>query len=186
MTRWGIASGQNGRCSKLAFCLFAALVSTAAKSIPPPDQQTAIVTFYVHGTATGGLYPGSKHGTFDGLIFDGNNALVSFQEGIFIHNNRFITLRLPAGPHDFVATMNAEPHREGHVVVTLLPGHQYFLRAQYDNPIVSNEGAKARLDPVTCEEAHKDAPNAKSLHPKHPSAALLTQLVSTEEMPPCQ
>jgi len=164
-----------------------ATVSVAgAQNTPPPEQQTAVVTFYSHGTATGGLFPSSKHGTFDGLIFDGTDPLVSFGEEVFIHNNRFITLRLTAGPHDFVPTMSAQPQKEDHVRVTLLPGHQYFFRAQYELPIASTGGQRARLDSMTCEEAHKEVPHAKPIHPKHPSATLTAQLVPIEEMPPCQ
>lgn len=173
--------------AKLPCCAlaFAAASLAGAQNAPPTDQQTAIVTFYTHGTVKGGLLPGSKHGTFDGAIFDGRNVLVSFfHEEVLTHNNRFITLRLPLGPHDFVATTGDQPRHEDHIEVTLLPGHKYFFRAQNETGITG--GQKARLDPMTCEEAHKEASGAKSFHPKHPSPELSAQFVSIEEMPPCQ
>jgi hypothetical protein len=176
---------------KYAFCLLVlATTSTSnavAQKMSQPDQQLATVTFYAQGSQLTSGLPGSKHGIFTGRIFDGKEALVTFHEGFIGHNGRFITLQLPAGPHDFAATNGTHAKPEEHLALTVLPGQQYFLRAQNESSgFVIVESEKARLDQRTCALAHGDAPQAKPLQPKHPPAALPAQRISIEEMPSCQ
>ena len=80
MSRHSIILRRTASFAKLPCCAlaFAAASLADAQNSPPTDQSTAIVTFYTHGTVKGGLLPGSKHGAFDGAIFDGRNVLVSF------------------------------------------------------------------------------------------------------------
>ena len=149
--------------------------------------QDATVTFYSRGSfATSGL-PGSKHGVFYGGIYDHDERLVVFHEGLIIKNNRFLTLRLPAGPHEFVASNAKRPGNEVSIPITLEPGKQYFFRAQNESSgIILVEFEKARLDQVSCGDAHKDAGDAKPLNPKHPPKTLAAMRVNTETMPSCQ
>lgn len=146
----------------------------------------ATVTFYAHGSFwTSGL-PGSKHSLFVGKIFDGSNPLLSFHEGLVTKNNRFVTLHLPAGPHDFAAADGNAPKSEVHIPITLEAGKQYFFRAQDESSgIVVVTWTKARLDQVTCREAQTDAPEAKPLKPKHSTPALASSRVDLLTMPGC-
>ena len=120
----------------------------------------ATVTFYAQGLWSSGL-PGTKHGIFYGSIFDGNQRLVTFQEGFFIKNGRFLTVHLPAGAHDFIATNSKQPKREQRNPISLEPGKQYFFRAQNESSgIVIVEWEKARLDQVSHEVAQQEASRA--------------------------
>ena len=148
--------------------------------------EDATVTFYTHGSQIKTGLPGSKSGIFWGTIYDGNQRLFSFYEGFVPKNNRFIIVRLPAGPHDFSASFDRHPSRKYHTLISLEPGKQYFFRAQSESRgIVIVESESGRLDQTTCQAAKDEATDARPLEPKHPSQALSLIRVPAASMPSC-
>jgi hypothetical protein len=71
---------------------------------PSAFAQDALVTFYTHGSRMKGGLPGTKNGIYFGKIYDGDLQLFSFYEGVAVKNNRFVTLQMPAGNHNFSAS----------------------------------------------------------------------------------
>ncbi len=149
--------------------------------------QEATVTFYSHGSYLTSGVPGTKHGMFFGAIYDGAVKLTGFAEGFVEKNNRFITIHLPVGRHEFTATNSKHPGKEAKVPIVLEAGKQYFFRTQNESSgIVLIEWEKARLDQVSCAEAHNEAANARPLKPRHPPTGLAAMRVNIETTPTCQ
>lgn len=151
--------------------------------------QTAQVTFYVHGSRWKSGLPGTNTGIFYGSVYDGTQRIFAFHQGFFSpapKNDRFVTLAMPAGPHDFAAWYGRHPTSGQHLAVTLEPGQQYFFRAQSESRgIVEIEFEHGRLDQVTCKTAHQDAPTAKPLQVRHPLPAFVSMRMPLAEMPSC-
>jgi hypothetical protein len=147
--------------------------------------QNATVTFYTHASKLYG-YPGAKHGLFYGRIYDGDHLLFSFRDGFFVKNNRFITLKLPGGPHTFAASYGKDPSKSSQFPIVLETGKSYFVRAQSESKgILIVEVEQGRLDQVTCQAAHQDSDKAKVLSDKTVSPNFAASLVPTQSMPPC-
>jgi hypothetical protein len=149
--------------------------------------QNAQVTFYVHGSRLKTGLPGTNTGIFYGAIYDGTQQLFPFHQ-VFttLKNDRFATLNVPPGPHDFAAWYGNHPTSGHHLVVTIEPGKQYFFRAQSESRgIIEVEVEHGRLDQVTCQIAHQEAPNAKPVEVRHPSATFTSMRALLQSMPPC-
>jgi len=174
--------GPRWRNALLFAILFASMATVVVAQAPD-----ATVTFYSKGSMLTSGLPGTKHGIFYGSIFDGNQRLVTFYEGVFIKNGRFLTVHLPVGEHNFIATNSKQPKNEQRNPTLLEAGKHYFFRAQNESSgIVILEWEKARLDQVSCEVAQEEASRAKPLHPKLPPTSLATMRVSIEAIPSCQ
>src|ERR1700720_2290502 len=114
--------------------------------------QDALVTFYTHGSRLKGGLPGTKNGIYFGGIYDGDHQLFSFYEGVAVKNNRFVTLQMPAGNHNFSASYKKKPSDEQQIA--LEPGKHYFFRAQSESSgVIVWEFEKGRLDQVSCSTA---------------------------------
>jgi len=133
--------------------------------------------------------PGTKNGIFWGGIYDGDQRLFSFFErGVFnaVKNNRFVTLRMPAGNHNFSASYKKKPSDEQRVQIALESGKHYFFRAQSESSgVIVWEFEKGRLDQVSCTTAQSEAAEAKPLVAKHITPVLKTMSVSEQSMSPC-
>ncbi|MDQ2833874.1 MAG: hypothetical protein M3Y50_09050 [Acidobacteriota bacterium] len=149
--------------------------------------QSAQVTFYVHGSRLKSGLPGTDTGIFYGSIYDGTQQLFPFHQGFsFAKNDRFATLSIASGPHDFAAWYGGHPTSGHHLALILEPGMQYFFRAQSESRgIVEIEIEHGRLDQVTCQIAHDEAPNAKPIEIKHPSPNFISMHVPLQSMPSC-
>ncbi|MBB5338150.1 hypothetical protein [Tunturiibacter gelidoferens] len=149
--------------------------------------QSTQVTFYVHGSRLKSGVPGTNTGIFYGSIYDGTQRLFPFHQGFsFAKNDRFATLNIPPGLHDFAAWYGSHPTSGHHLAITLEPGKQYFFRAQSESRgIVEIEIEHGRLDQVTCQIAHEEAPNAKPIEIKHPSPNFISMHVPLQSMPSC-
>jgi hypothetical protein len=133
----------------------------------------------------GGI-PGTKNGIYYGGIYDGDQCLLSFYEGVAVKNNRFVTLKMPAGNHNFSASYKKKPSDEQRVQIALEPGKHYFFRAQSESSgVIVWEFEKGRLDQVSCTTAQSEAAEAKPLVAKHMTRALKTMSVSEQSIPPC-
>jgi len=185
-TGWPIFLGftRRGELSKEARSLAVAILA----SIPcHAFAQNAQVTFYVHGSRLKSGLPGTNTGIFYGAIYDGAQQLFPFHE-VFstLKNDRFVTLNMPPGAHDFAAWYGKHPTRGHHLAVTIEPEKQYFLRAQSESRgIVEIEIEHGRLEEVTCQIAHQEAPNAKPVEVRHPSATFTSMRAPLQSMPPC-
>lgn len=152
-------------------------------SSPP---KLSIVTFYSHGVFMQTGVPGTKNGIFLGSIFDGDQRLFSFYEGFVGKNDRFVTLTMPAGIHNFSASSGKSSRKEKHVTVNLEPNKRYYFRAQNESKgVIVWESEKGRLDQVNCQTVQDDAAKAKPLKPKHETQALRAMRVAEESIPPC-
>lgn len=130
--------------------------------------------------------PGTKSGIFSGGIYDGDQQLFSFFEGKIIKNNRFVTLQMPAGNHNFSASYKKNPSNEKHIQIALEPGKHYFFRAQSKSSgVIVWEFEKGRLDQVSCTTAQSEAAEAKPLTAKHITPALKTMSVHEQSIPTC-
>lgn len=171
-------------CLSLLGCLLALFV------LMPPSYafgQDATVTFYAHGSSRKTGLPGSNSGMFWGVIYDGGQPLFSFYEGFTPKNDRFVTIRLPAGRHDFSASFDKHPSRKHHIPISLEPGKQYFFRAQSESRgVLLVESESGRIDQVTCEIASQEGADAKPLRPKHPSQVLGSSRIPATAMPSCE
>jgi hypothetical protein len=149
--------------------------------------QNAQVTFYVHGSRLKTGVPGTNTGIFYGAIYDGTQQLFAFHE-VFstLKNDRFATLNVPPGPHDFAAWYGKHPTSGHHLVVTIEPGKQYFFRAQSESRgVIAVEVEHGRLDQVTCQIAHQEAPSAKPVEIRYPTATFTSMHAPLQSMPPC-
>lgn len=154
--------------------------------LPYLSAQDSLVTFYTHGSRIKGGLPGTKDGIFYGAIYDGNQRLFSFFEGVMVKNNRFVTLRIPTGAHDFFASYSKHPSTDRHIPISLESGKSYFFRAQSESSgVVVFEVEKGRLDQVSCQTAQAEAAEAKPLEPKHQTQALTTLRVIQASIPSC-
>ncbi len=179
---------RNSQPKVLCMLLTAALaLSARAQDGPSNIQPPATVTFYVHGSRLKSGVPGTNTGIFYGAIYDGTKQLFPFHQGFTIaRNDRFATLTMPPGPHDFAAWYGKHPTSGHHLAVMLEPGKQYFFRAQSESRgIIEVEIEHGRLDLVTCQTAHQDAPEAKPVQVKHPSPDFTSILEPLQSMPPC-
>ena len=176
-TRKGVMSSE---ARPLSLAILLALSSCAF-------AQSTQVTFYVHGSRLKSGLPGTNTGIFYGSIYDGSQRLFPFHQGIStVKNDRFATLNIPPGPHDFAAWNGKHPTSGHHLAVTLEPGKQYFFRAQSESRgIVEIEIEHGRLDQVTCQIAHQEAPNAKPIEIKRPSPDFISMHVPLQSMPSC-
>ena len=176
-TRRGVMSSE-ARCLSLAILLALSFHGFA---------QSAQVTFYVHGSRLKSGLPGTNTGIFYGSIYDGTQLLFPFHQGIStVKNDRFATLNIPPGPHDFAAWYGRHPTSGHHLAVALEPGKLYFFRAQSESRgIVEIEIEHGRLDQVTCQIAHQEVPNAKPIEIKHPSPSFISMRVPLQSMPSC-
>jgi hypothetical protein len=154
--------------------------------------QESIVTFYMHGSLwTTGL-PRSKHGVFNGNVFDGSQELFAFHDGLFDHNNRFITLRIPAGRHIFGATYGKNPQANETIQIDLNPDEHYFVRAQGETFGIGSSVVKfGRLDLMYCADALTDlGGNATPLKDKALSKYTRTRrtdmVVDEASLPSCK
>jgi hypothetical protein len=168
-------------------CSISLFAQTASSVAPLQKAQTAQVTFYVHGSRLKSGLPGTNTGIFFGAIYDGAKQLFPFHQNFtFVRNDRFTTLNMPAGQHDFAAWYGKHPTSGHHLVVTLEPGKQYFFRAQSESRgIIEIEIEHGRLDEVTCQIAHQDSPDAKPVEVKHPSPDYVSLLEPLQTMPSC-
>jgi hypothetical protein len=148
--------------------------------------QDALVTFYTHGSRLKGGLPGTKNGIYFGGIYDGDQQLFSFYEGVAVKNNRFVTLQMPAGNHTFSASYKKKPSDEQHIQIALELGKHYFFRAQSESSgVIVWEFEKGRLDQVSCSTAQIEAAEAKPLVAKHVTPALKTMSVHEQSIPTC-
>jgi hypothetical protein len=153
---------------------------------PSAFAQDALVTFYTHGSRMKGGLPGTKNGIYFGKIYDGDQQLFSFYEGVAVKNNRFVTLQMPAGNHNFSASYKKKPSDEHRIQIELEPGKHYFFRAQSESSgVIVWEFEKGRLDQVSCSTAQSEAAEAKPLVAKQMTPALKTMSVHQQSIPTC-
>ena len=153
--------------------------------------QDALVTIYSHGSNLTSGIPGTHHDVYNGNIFDGDQGLFSFFEGRFEHNNRFLTFRLPPGPHTFGASNGRRPVPRETLLVDLKPGEHYFIRAQGESagvPVLFTV-QHGRLDLMPCKDAQIDLKKAQPLKDKalwkYARARQATLVVTESSPPPC-
>ncbi len=151
--------------------------------------QDATVTFYSHGSIWTSGIPGTKHDVYLGGIFDGKQELFWFHDRFFAHNNRYLTLHLPSGPHSFGASNGKRPEAREMLDVVLEAGNIYFIRAQGESAGIPGvfEIQHGRLDLMTCAEAQTELEKAKMLKDKSLSKytrAHQATLVVDETSPP--
>lgn len=132
------------------------------------QAQEATVTFYSHGSYWTSGIPGTKHDVFFGRVFDGSTQLFHFADGLFLHNNRYITFRLSPGLHTFGASNARRPQLRETLQLELKPGETYFIRVQGETKGVPGifEIQHARLDLMSCSEAQTELAQAKPLKDK--------------------
>lgn len=161
------------------------MVAGSVLYLPNVAAQDEVLTFYSHGSmATTGL-PGAKHGIFYGRIYDGNQFLLSFRDGVFVKNNRFVVMSLAPGLHTFSASYSSHPAKNSKFTIMLESGKNYFLRAQSESSgIFVLEFEKGRFDQVSCEVAHQDTENAKPLE-KNVASSLAGRVVPGQLIPSC-
>jgi hypothetical protein len=143
--------------------------------------QDVEVTFYSGGSQWADASPATNSGAFTGYLFDGRELLT----GIGAH--RFVTLRLPAGPHVFSASLNGtHPANNSALPMTLVEGQRYFIRALLEirgvAPLVFSKG---HLDEVSCDVAHHDADKAKPVEYKHVAKSWRGKMVDGSSLPAC-
>jgi hypothetical protein len=148
--------------------------------------QDATIVFYSHGSSMSSGLPGSKHGVFFGAVYDGDERLLVFKEGIFLKNNRFAIFELPAGLHTFSASYNKHPSKDHPLQIDLKAGQNYFVRAQSESSgILVVEIEHGRLDRTTCEDAHLETLNAKPLPAKAISSTASGEWLRDQSIPDC-
>jgi hypothetical protein len=141
----------------------------------------AFVTFYTEGSlATYGV-PGSKHGYFMGVIFDGQQNLG------YLRRHRFMTMRFSPGEHIFSASYSGKhPAENSQLSLKLEEGKNYFIRAESESRgiyIVDSE--KGRLDLVACEAAHAELQKATAVAEKHVPKDVRDRVVQDKSLPEC-
>jgi hypothetical protein len=153
--------------------------------------QEAIVTFYSHGSnLTTGL-PGVGHDVYYGHIFDGTQGLFSFHDGFFLHNNRYLSLRLAPGTHTFGASNGKRPEARETLQVDLKPGESYFVRARGDSYGVPGVFTlqHGKLELIPCATAQGEMANAKPLKDKalwkYTKARRAAMVIDETNPPPC-
>jgi hypothetical protein len=131
-------------------------------------QQEATVTFYTHGSPWTTGIPGTHHDIFIGSIFDGTQGLFTFRDAYFAHNNRFLTLRIPAGTHTFGASYGKAPRPRETVTYDLKAGEHYFIRAQAETAGMPGvfTAQHGFLEYIPCVEAQVDLIKATPLKDK--------------------
>jgi hypothetical protein len=154
--------------------------------MPAAFAQDAVVTFYSHGSnLTSGL-PGSKHGIYFGIVYDGNQALLSFREGFVGKNNRFAVFRVPAGSHTFSASYSSHPSKGHSLTIELKAGQDYFIRAQSESSGIGIvEVEHGRLDEVSCTVANEETAKAKALPLRVISSKMSGNLLQPQLVPSC-
>ena len=159
----------------LLFCLLTLSSWSAAAA------NDAIVPFYTEGSlATYGV-PGSKHGYFMGVIFDGQQSLAH------LRRHRFMTMRFSPGEHVFSASSSGKhPADNSQLSLKLEEGKSYFIRAESESRgiyIVQSE--KGRLDAVTCETAHAELQKATAVEEKYVPKDVRDRLVQDKSLSEC-
>ena len=148
---------------KPALCLLASAIL-----LPPCCQsQTGTVTFYSSNNpikdqlkepiTLSGQYP-----AFHGYLFDGEERLAHLNRG------RFLTLRLPPGPHTFSAVYNSKKPGKAIVEINIQSGQHYCIRlsTKYKNPagpLLPVSLVNGQIEQVDCQQALKEAEKAKPL-----------------------
>jgi hypothetical protein len=159
----------------LFFCLFAFSTWSTAST------NDAFVTFYTDGSLVTYGVPGSKHGYFAGVVFDGQQSLG------YLRRHRFMTLRFPAGEHVFSGSYSGKhPAENSQLSLKLEEGKSYFIRAESESRgiyIVDSE--KGRLEVVTCEAAHADLQKSTAVEEKHVPKDIRDRLVQDKSLPEC-
>lgn len=149
--------------------------------------QSATVVFYSHGSGMSSGFPSSKHGVFDGHIFDGEQYVFSFRDGYFVRNNRFLAFRFSPGPHTFSASYANHPDPKREVTLTLEGGRTYFLRAQSEaGGIVALEMERGRLAQMSCDVVQRETKKAKPLPASSIAPKMAANVVETQTVPACQ
>ncbi len=151
------------------------------------EGQAATVTFYTNGShLTSGL-PGSKNGIYYGGVFDGNQLLFRFRDGLFVKFHRFITLSVPPGLHTFSASFGKHPAKNSQLRLSLDAGRQYYVRARSESSgILVVEIEKGQLDVVSCAVAHEEASKLQPLTARALAKDTPYARVQTQTIPACQ
>jgi hypothetical protein len=152
------------------------------------NAQEATVTFYTNGSVLATATPGNKHGIFAGSIFDGDLALFRFQgHGFEKNQDRFVTVTLPPGPHNFAASYSKDASHDTHVTLVLEAGSHYFLRANAEAKGIVIIGSETGiLNEVDCNIAHQEIGKGKALVPRRVAPSVQATTSSSEPLPSCQ
>jgi hypothetical protein len=144
------------------------LVVVACGALPVHGAgQSAVVTFYSHGSRLKSGVPGTNDGIFYGCIYDGNERLGCFRDGFFVRNNRFAVFDLAPGVHTFSASYGKHPAKNSQTTVLLEKGKHYFFRAQSESRgVIEIEWERGRLDEIDCNVARDELGNATALKTK--------------------
>jgi hypothetical protein len=143
--------------------------------------QDVEVTFYSAGSLWAYAKPVTDGAAFAGYVYDGRERLA------FLHPQRFFTLRLPAGPHVFSASLSGKhPADNSSLPVTLVEGKSYFVRSLLDlRGVVVISTSKGHLDEVTCDVAHHEAERSRALEERYVSKSWRDKVVATASLPNC-
>jgi hypothetical protein len=168
---------------KLALCLL-----TLAILLPPCClSQAGIVTFYSSNNpikdqlkepvTLSGQYP-----AFQGYLFDGEERLAHLSRG------RFLTLRLPPGPHTFSAVYNSKKPGKAIVEINIQSREHYCVRlsTEYKNPagpLLPVSLVNGQIEQVDCQQALKEAEKTKPLQVDRIDATTRDKLETSTAFP---
>lgn len=161
------------------------VLSLAGSFAFPCAAQTGTVTFYSYATtakeqlATVGLPAGGKL-SFVGWVYDGTKKIAHLSRG------QFMTLRVPAGEHDFEISLHSEKPGKTSLHLAIESDKHYCARLSAKNlsPIVLWIGVvDLKIEQVACSAAFQEAGSYKRIDPKRVEPAVRADLDLSSSFP---